>query len=269
MWPAASSTITALQAHPAADDVMQTGFCVANGTVDKEPMFVTFGKDSKRAKRMGGAMKSLTGGEGYEVSYLLSGYDWDSIDKIGGTVVDIGGSHGFVCVALANAYPNMKFIVQDLPKTISSAPSLPADLASRISFQAHDFHTQQPVKGADVYFFRWILHNQADKYAINMLQQLIPALKNGARVVINDHCLKEAGEENQWDEKIMRTMDLVMLTLLNAKERSEDEFRKLFGEASKEFRFLGARRTEGCRMGVVEAVWEGEDFGGQAAEVEA
>lgn len=262
IWPAASRVVDALDRYPEAADPTKTGFCVANDTVGKEPMFVTFGKDPKRAKRMGGAMTSLTGGEGYEVRYLLDNYDWEAIDKVGGTLVDLGGSHGFVCVDLAKRYKNMKFVVQDLPKTIASAPELEGDLKDRIKYQAHDFHTPQPVKGADVYFFRWILHNQADKYALNMLRQLIPALKKGSRVVINDHCLRGPGEENPWDEKIMRTMDLVMLTLLNAQERSEEEFRELFKEADKRFAFKGVKRAEGCRMSVVEAVWEGEDFGG-------
>ncbi|KAH6705376.1 O-methyltransferase-domain-containing protein, partial [Leptodontidium sp. MPI-SDFR-AT-0119] len=256
MWPAASQTIPAIELNPAASEATQTGFCLSNNTTGIEPMFVTFGKSPLRAKRMGGAMVSLTGGEGYELSYLLDNYDWASLDAAGATIVDIGGSHGFVCIALAERYPNLKFVVQDLPKTIASAPKLPDEIASRITFQAHDFHTTQPVKGADIYLFRWILHNHSDKYAVNMLRQLIPALKKGARVLINDHCLREPGQEKGWDEKIMRTMDLVMLTLLNAQERTEGEFRELFGVVDKRFGFLGASRVEGCRMSVVEAVWE-------------
>ncbi len=225
-------------------------------------MFATLGKSPTRAKRFGGGMASLTGGEGYEVSYLLDNYDWASINARSGTVVDIGGSHGFVCIDLARRFPNLNFVVQDLPKTIASAPALDGDLAVRVRFQVHDFHARQPVRGADVYLYRWIMHNHSDKYAVNMLRQLIPALKKGARVVINDHCLPEPGRETLWDEKIIRTMDLVMLSLLNAREREEGEFRQLFRVADEGFRFVGVVRPEGCRMSIVEAVWEGEDFGG-------
>jgi hypothetical protein len=56
-------------------------------------------------------------------------------------------------------------------------------------------------------------------------------------------------------------MDLVMLTLINAQERSKEEFQTIFHAASPNFRFVGVTRPAGCRMSIVEAVWEGEDYG--------
>ncbi|GAO15063.1 hypothetical protein UVI_02048750 [Ustilaginoidea virens] len=164
-------------------------------------------------------MASLTGGEGYQISYFVDNHDFSEVNERGGTFVDIGGSHGFVCVDLAKKWTKMKFVVQDLPKTVNSAPRPiceDASVAERIRFEAHDFFREQPVKNADVYFFRWILHNYSTPYAIKLLKNLVPALKPGARVVINDHCLREPGSENPWDEKLIRSMDLIMLSLLNA-----------------------------------------------------
>lgn len=208
---------------PGSQEKTQAGFQVAFDTVDKEPMFATLGKDPVRGKRFGGAMASLTGGEGYEVKYLIDNYDWESINERAGTVVDVGGSHGFVCVELAEKFDKMKFVVQDLPNMVASAPKLEGDLAERITFQGYDFYTPQPMKGADgmyrsllveheipgltpsiVYLFRWIFHNNPDLYATKILHGLIPALKKGAKVVINDHCLPEPGQESLWDEKIIR-----------------------------------------------------------------
>lgn len=75
----------------------------------------------------------------------------------------------------------------------------------------------------------------------------------------------------------MRSMDMVMLCLLNAQERTEDEFRELFRAADERFvfkvsswfpgtsrlqqadnHFQGASRSPGCRMSVIEAVWNPE-----------
>ena len=46
-----------------------------------------------------------------------------AVDAAAGTFVDMGGSIGFVCVQLAQRYRNMRFVVQDLPKTVESAPT--------------------------------------------------------------------------------------------------------------------------------------------------
>lgn len=88
-----------------------------------------------------------------------------------------------------------------------------------------------------VFYFRWIMHNYSTPYAVKILKNLVPALKPGARIIINDHCLREPGQENPWDEKIMRRMDMVMLALLNAQERTEAEFKELFRMADEGFVF--------------------------------
>jgi hypothetical protein len=152
IFPASGKVLQALKTYPEATSLTRTGFNFANETVDKEPMFVTFGKDPPRAKRMGQAMVSLTGGEGYEVSYFVNNSDFSEVDARGGTFVDVGGSHGFVCVDLAQKWKNMKFVVQDLQRTVDSAPNpICADeqAAARISLLAHDFFTEQVVKDAD------------------------------------------------------------------------------------------------------------------------
>lgn len=152
IFPAAGKVLPALKTHPEASSLTRTGFNFAFDTVDKEPMFATFGKDPARAKRMGGAMASLTGGEGYEHTYFTNSYDFSNVNNGAGTFVDVGGSHGFVCVDLAKKWKNMKFIVQDLPKTVTSAPNPICDdpsVAERIEFQAHDFFTEQTLKDAD------------------------------------------------------------------------------------------------------------------------
>lgn len=152
IYPASAHSLQALRQFPEATSLTRSGFQFAFDTVDKEPMFVTFGKDEDRAKRMGRAMASLTGGEGYEVSFFVDSYDFSEVDAKGGTFVDIGGSHGFVCVDLAKKWKDMKFVVQDLPKTVASAPSPvseDAQIAERVEFMAHDFFTAQSVKGAD------------------------------------------------------------------------------------------------------------------------
>ncbi|CAI4211359.1 unnamed protein product [Parascedosporium putredinis] len=248
IFPASAHVLEALIKHPEATSLTRTGFKFAHGTVDKEPM-------------MAQAMASLSNGEGYEVSHFVANYDLSDIDAKQGTLVDVGGSHGFACVEIGKKWKNIKFVVQDLQRTIDTAPKpLHAEeqVAERIELVAHDFFTEQVAKDADVFYFRWIFHNYSDPYAIKILRSLIPALKPGAKIVINDHCLRQPGSENPWDEKIMRSMDLVMLCLLNAHERTEPQFEALFRAADPRFKFKGVTRAAGCRMSIIEAVWEPE-----------
>lgn len=90
------------------------------------------------------------------------------------------------------------------PVIAAAERGVPAELTGRVKFMEHDFFKEQPVHGADVYFFRWIFHNWSDKYSIKILRSLIPALKPGARVVINDNVLPQPGVLSQWQEERLR-----------------------------------------------------------------
>lgn len=87
---------------------------------------------------------------------------------------------------------------------VDAEANIPSDVSSRVKFMGHDFFTEQPVKDADVYLFRWIFHNWSDEYSIKILRSLIPALKTGARILVNDNVLPEPNAIDPWDEKIIR-----------------------------------------------------------------
>lgn len=78
----------------------------------------------------------------------------------------------------------------------------------------HDFLLEdQPVKGADVYFFRWILHNWSDKYCVKILRGLIPALKPGAKIILNDNVLPQPGVLSRWQENRLRYVFIIFFFL--------------------------------------------------------
>lgn len=84
-FPAAARTVDALEKWPGSQEPTQCGFSVAWNI--EVPMFVEIGRNPARAKRFGRAMQSLTGGEGYEVDYLVNGYPWDALGTA--TIVDV------------------------------------------------------------------------------------------------------------------------------------------------------------------------------------
>jgi hypothetical protein len=133
-------------------------------------------------------MSFFTTGEEYALHHLTSGYPWAEVPA--GTVVDLGGSHGDAAFALARKHTHLKVIVQDLPQVVAN--SFPEE-GLDVSFMAHDFFKEQPVKGAEVYLYRWTLHNWPDKYCVKILKALVPALKKGARILIMDMVMPPPG----------------------------------------------------------------------------
>lgn len=69
-------------------------------------------------------------------------------------------------------------------------------------------------------------------------------------MIINDHCLREPGQEDPWDDRLMRRMDMVMLALVNSQERTEAEFRDLFRAVSDGFVFKASHHTPPLEAGM-------------------
>ena len=116
---------------------------------------------------------------------------------------------------------------------------------------------QQPVKNADVYFFRWVLHNWADRYCTKILRNLIPALKPGAKIVVNDIVLPEAGAIPHWHEARVRALDLAMASVQNSHERELADWAKIFEQADPGFEFQGAEKPVGSDLWILVAEWKG------------
>ncbi|KAI0378115.1 S-adenosyl-L-methionine-dependent methyltransferase [Hypomontagnella monticulosa] len=246
-WPAGVKMADALERWPNSEEKNETGFSLANNS--NKSMYEILAEDPVRRERFGRYFanpdKTADG--------IFDNYPW--ADKA--SVVDVGGSFGSVAIGIAQRFPNIKCVVQDLPDTIAEAESrLPADLRGRVTFMAHDFFTEQPVR-ADVYFFRSIFHNWADKYSINILKNLVPALKPGARVVIHERILPGLEDLTTADARRAINMDIGMQQLLNAHQREMDEWPELFRRADPGFQFIGARKPPGAMRWIIEAEWQG------------
>ena len=137
------------------------------------------------------------------VDGLLRSFDWSALGA--GPVVDVGGGHGPVSVALASRLPDLKFIVQDMKHVIDDGPShLPDEVSDRIEFMPYDIRTPQPVSGASVYFLRAVLHNWPDASCVEILRNQIPALAPGAKIITQDPVMHEPGSLPLFLEKRRR-----------------------------------------------------------------
>ncbi len=172
----------------------------------------------------------------------------------------MGGNQGYVSIAIAEAFPGLKFVVQDqagmrTPETIGTVP---AHLSDRVRLTTHDFFTPQ-TEVAKCYFLRMIFHGFSDKYCVKIMQALVPALRKGSVVLINDGALPEPGTVGYLEERAMRTLDLFMQVTVNAREREADDWTALFAQADARYRVKRVWKPERSAMSFIEAEWSGEE----------
>lgn len=153
--------------------------------------------------RFAGGMKSLDHVPGCGDAFVAKSYDWSSLGDV--RIVNVGGQRGSVAIDLASKYENLKLLVQDAPLVIQGADStVPDSLKERVQFMPHELFETQTEK-ADVYFFRMILRCWGDQYAVKILKAQIPALRPGAKILIQDAVLPEPGSATPlWRQRVQR-----------------------------------------------------------------
>ncbi|MCJ1377214.1 hypothetical protein MMC17_000306 [Xylographa soralifera] len=169
-----------------------------------------------------------------QFSELRDGYPWASLGD--GKVVDVGGGSGHVSIYLAKEFPRLSFIVQDQSQAMiaQGVPLLTPDIKDRVSYQQHNFFEPQPIQNASAFFIRQCIHNWPDQECVKILRAFVPALetcKPGTPLLINDTVLPQLGEKTLYEERLLRQLDIAMLVVINAKQRTEKEFRALVRKA--------------------------------------
>ncbi|PYH95247.1 S-adenosyl-L-methionine-dependent methyltransferase [Aspergillus ellipticus CBS 707.79] len=209
-----------------------------------------------KAKLFSEAMKFFTGGNvDASPEFLSKGYPWRSL-PMGAVVVDVGGSEGNMGRLISLENPLIQVIVEDIPSVIANAEAAAITGYSNVQFKAHDFFSPQPVV-ADVYLFRWVMHDWSDDNVVKILRQLIPALKNGAKVVVNESLCPENGSVPLATERYIRHIDMSMLALNNSRLRDVEEWNDLFQQADPRFGAVKCWNPPDAALAIMEVVWEG------------
>ncbi len=144
----------------------------------------------------------------------LAALDWRGDE----TVVDVGGGNGSVLAALLRLRPGLHGIVFDLPETVRDEEAL----GEGIEFVEGDFFDRVPE--GDAYILSGILHDWNDERAAAILRTIHAAAPPGARLLIVDGVVEagNAPDGTKW-------LDLLMLALLDGRERDERQWRELLG----------------------------------------
>jgi hypothetical protein len=144
----------------------------------------------------------------------------------GARVVDVGGGRGGLIAEILKANSTARGILYDLPEVVCDAHYLAAaGVTGRCEVVAGDFFASVP-SGGDVYVVKRILHDWGDEACVALLSRLRAVLAPGGRVLAVDAVLAPPGVAD-----FNKVSDLLMMVVSPGRERTQDEFRRLFADA--------------------------------------
>ncbi|KAG9025533.1 hypothetical protein FS837_004907, partial [Tulasnella sp. UAMH 9824] len=196
------------------------------------------------------------------MGFDYAAYPWDTLPE-NSTIVDVGGGVGSAMAAIFPFTPTgTKAIVQDLsPSVLERAKMFWAERdptalpEGKVVLQHQDFFRSQPVKGAAVYFIRFVLHNWSDEKCIEILKHLHSAADGESRLLIEDavvsHACHDIGSLKDYEVEGAYTapmpkplpanggravefeasLDMVMMSVVNGEERTYEQFRQIAEKA--------------------------------------
>jgi hypothetical protein len=185
------------------------------------------GKETEFAVRMGSSIAGL----GQAVAAL------DCV-RDAGTVVDVGGGHGALLIALLQAHPRLRGVLFDRPQMLEAARAAieGASVADRCELAAGDFF--EAVPRGDVHLLSWVLHDWDDGRAARILRSCREAGGDGAALVLVEVLLpRRAQAAEETTSGVVAdpyTLDLQMLLLTGGRERTEEEYGALLRQGGYE-----------------------------------
>ncbi|KAM0136386.1 hypothetical protein ACHAP3_004616 [Botrytis cinerea] len=155
--------------------------------------------------RFVGAMEGVNKDPSQSQKHIFMDRAWKA------TVVNVGGSTGFLSVELARNYPKLNFVVEDYKNNIEQgAAQLLSELTERVKF---------PVTGAEVYILRHICHNWSHENSVEIIRQILLAIKPGSKILMVEIAVSPSNKPMpSIAERYLRIRDLNMVQMPNAQE---------------------------------------------------
>jgi SAM-dependent methyltransferase len=143
------------------------------------------------------------------------------------SIVDVGGGHGALLVALLQRHAALRGTVFDTAAVAAAAVQAlhDAGVGARASCVAGDFFQSVPAD-ADVYVAKSVLHNWHDEPALRILRNCRRAMHARARLLIAERVLEPGPSGAE-----AKLFDINMLVTAGGLERSADEYAALLQAA--------------------------------------
>lgn len=188
--------------------------------VHRMPIFEYIGQHPEAAQIFDQAMTSLSAGE---APAIVDAYDFSGIRKL----ADIGGGQGLLLRTILKSHPKMTGVLFDRPDALQGTQELLAQdgLADRCEVVPGDFFQSVP-EGANAYLLKYVIHDWDDERSLAILRNCRRAMTNDARLLLVETIVPAPGTSH-----FAKLSDLEMLVVVGAKERTVDEYSRLFERA--------------------------------------
>ncbi|KAL4382638.1 hypothetical protein AHAS_Ahas04G0253500 [Arachis hypogaea] len=155
------------------------------------------------------------------------------------TIVDVGGGTGTTAQIFSEKFPELKYIVFDLPQVVKNLKA-----CNNLSFVGGDMFESIPK--ADAILLKSVLHNWSDNNCIKILRNCKDAVKvlskdKKGKIIILETVINE--EQDEPEITRLKFLMNINMQIMHGKERSEEEWKNIFHEAGlydyKIFSFTG------------------------------
>jgi hypothetical protein len=160
---------------------------------------------------------------GSETEPVVAAYDFSRF----ATIVDVGGGRGTLLAQILSKAPGSRGVLYDSEQSTAEAPGVfeEAGVGERVTIENGTYFDKLPA-GADAYVLKHILHDFKEPECIALLKNVREAAAPGSKVLVVEYVLDGNNERH-----LGNIIDLWLLLLLGAKERTLPEYTELFAHA--------------------------------------
>ena len=173
-----------------------------------------------------------------------------------GTIVDVGGGNGMFLEAVLKAHPTLRGVLFDMPHVAERAQQRieAVGLAERCKAVGGDFFLEVP-SGGEAYILKHVIHDWGDARAVTILKNCHRAMGPQGKLLIVEGVYPSHIDQSD-ASRGAASNDVNMLVCTGGRQRSEAEFRSLYGAAGFTLtRIVPIQATSS----VIEGIWSPED----------
>ncbi|MFI9808933.1 methyltransferase [Streptomyces sp. NPDC052301] len=178
-----------------------------------------------------------------ETDPILAAYDFSQF----GTVVDVVAGRGNLLAGILKQAPDVKGVLYDseIATVDSQAYFEAAGVADRLTI-THGGYLDKLPAGGDAYLFKHIIHDFSEEDAVTALRNAREAIGPDGKLLVIEYVLPENNENH-----LGHTIDLWLMLMLGAQDRTLAEYTELFAKAG--FKVTRAVPTS-APISIIEAI---------------